>query len=104
MRALLDVNVLIALIDEKHDFHERAHVWWQARSGDGRASCPLTENGFVRIVSQLSQRLEPVVPRASWPNNWPSSGVRPTINSGRTTSALPTRRSFGSTGFAAPNR
>jgi hypothetical protein len=61
MRALLDVNVLIALMDEKHDLHERAHLWWQAHSGEGWASCPLTENGFVRIVSQISQRLEPVI-------------------------------------------
>ena len=61
MRALLDVNVLIALMDEKHDLHERAHLWWQARSGEGWSSCPPTENGFVRIVSQISQRLEPVV-------------------------------------------
>ena len=53
MRALLDVNVLIALLQPDHIHFERAHAWWSARS-DGWASCPLTQNGFLRIVSQPS--------------------------------------------------
>lgn len=52
MRSLLDVNVLIALFDPDHVFHQRAHVWWAAHASDGWASCPITENGFVRIMSQ----------------------------------------------------
>jgi toxin-antitoxin system PIN domain toxin len=51
MRALLDVNVLIALLDPDHIFHERAHAWWAANQSHGWASCPLTENGVVRIMS-----------------------------------------------------
>lgn len=51
MRALLDVNVIIALLDPDHVFHERAHAWWAANQTDGWASCPLTENGVVRIMS-----------------------------------------------------
>ena len=51
MRALLDVNVIIALLDPDHAFHERAHVWWAANAKRGWASCPLTENGAVRIMS-----------------------------------------------------
>ena len=51
MRALLDVNVIIALLDPDHAFHERAHHWWAANSKHGWASCPLTENGVVRIMS-----------------------------------------------------
>ncbi len=51
MRALLDVNVLIALLDPDHAFHERAHVWWENNGKQGWASCPLTENGVVRIMS-----------------------------------------------------
>ena len=52
MRALLDVNVIIALFDPDHAFHERAHAWWAANSKRGWASCPLTENGAVRIMSR----------------------------------------------------
>lgn len=51
MRGLLDINVLIALFDPDHVFHERAHNWWTANQEYGWASCPLTENGFVRIMS-----------------------------------------------------
>lgn len=51
MRALLDVNFIIALLDPDHAFHERAHAWWAANLKRGWASCPLTENGVVRIMS-----------------------------------------------------
>lgn len=51
MRALLDINVIIALFDPDHAFHERAHGWWATHGRDGWASCPLTENGSVRIMS-----------------------------------------------------
>ncbi len=50
MRALLDVNVLIALLDADHVFHDRAHTWWATGARTGWASCPLTENGLVRIM------------------------------------------------------
>ena len=54
MRSLLDVNVLIALLDPDHVFHDRAHAWWAANAKRGWASCPLTENGVVRIMSNPS--------------------------------------------------
>lgn len=52
MRALLDVNVLLALLDADHIDHARAWDWLGSEIGNGWASCPLTENGFVRIISQ----------------------------------------------------
>jgi len=57
VRSLLDVNVLLAMFDEDHVHHERAHAWWDSNKGDGWASSPLTQNGFVRIFSQPSYRL-----------------------------------------------
>ena len=51
MRALLDVNVVIALLDPDHAFHERAHDWWANHAESGWASCPIVENGVVRIMS-----------------------------------------------------
>lgn len=64
MRALFDINFLIALLDEDHVFHEQAHDWWAGHAAEGWASCPLTENGVVRIMSNpaYSQRLR-VAPR-----------------------------------------
>jgi uncharacterized protein len=52
MRALLDVNVLIALLDGGHAHHQMAMRWLRANIAQGWASCPLTQNGCVRIMSQ----------------------------------------------------
>lgn len=54
MRALLDVNALIAMIDYGHIHYARLHAWWQKEDRAGWASCAITQNGFVRIVSQPS--------------------------------------------------
>lgn len=53
MRFLLDVNVLIALFDGKHVHHHLA-ADWLARNveREGWASCPITQNGCIRIMSQ----------------------------------------------------
>jgi len=52
MRALLDVNVLIALLDADHVHHTRAREWLRAHVAQGWASCPITQNGCVRIMAQ----------------------------------------------------
>ncbi|MBL8228288.1 MAG: PIN domain-containing protein [Bryobacterales bacterium] len=49
---LFDVNVLIAIADSEHSHHTTIHEWLSRQSGGAWASCPLTENGFVRVVSQ----------------------------------------------------
>lgn len=54
MRALLDVNVLIALLDQAHPHHEASSSWLTASIKQGWASCPITQNGCVRIMSQPS--------------------------------------------------
>jgi len=51
MRALLDVNVLIALLDADHSLHARATQWFGSHARSGWASCPITQNGCVRIMS-----------------------------------------------------
>lgn len=52
MRALLDVNVLIALLDAAHVRHADATAWLAGYLKHGWASCPITQNGCVRIMSQ----------------------------------------------------
>lgn len=47
---LLDVNVLIALIDPAHVQHDPAHRWFGRVGQKAFATCPITENGLVRIV------------------------------------------------------
>lgn len=47
---LLDVNALIALADPLHVHHEKVARWFAQKHAAGWATCPLTENGFIRIV------------------------------------------------------
>ena len=50
-QALLDVNVLTAFLWPAHEHHEAAYRWFSARGNARWATCPLTQLGFVRIVS-----------------------------------------------------
>ena len=52
MRALFDVNALLALFDRDHVHHSAIRDWWAAHTRDGWATCPFTQNGLVRIMSQ----------------------------------------------------
>lgn len=52
MRSLLDVNVLIALLDAGHAHHKRASQWLAQEIQHGWSSCPLTQNGCMRIMAQ----------------------------------------------------
>ena len=84
MRALLDVNVLIALLDAAHLHHRAATDWLAANARVGWASCPLTQNGCLRILSLpaypnrqpaavVAQRLGQAVADAShafWPDSF----------------------------------
>lgn len=54
MRALLDVNVLIALLDADHSLHARATKWFASHARGGWASCPITQNGCMRVMSHPS--------------------------------------------------
>ena len=49
-RTLLDVNVLIALLDDAHVFSRRANEWLDA-APRRIATCPIVENGVIRIMS-----------------------------------------------------
>jgi toxin-antitoxin system PIN domain toxin len=64
MRALLDVNVLIALLDPDHTLHTRAVEWFAEHARAGWASCPITQNGCARIMSH-----------PGYPNALPASSV-----------------------------
>ena len=46
---LLDINVLIALVDSAHTHHSRDRRWFEQRQSEHWATCPITENRFVRV-------------------------------------------------------
>jgi hypothetical protein len=51
---LLDVNALLALIWPEHQFHPQMSSWFRQHARQGWATCPITQMGFVRIVSSAS--------------------------------------------------
>ena len=57
---LLDVNVLIALVDPSHVNHDGAHRWFARIADHTWATCPITENGLIRILSN------PRYPNVDW--------------------------------------
>lgn len=61
---LLDVNVLLALADPMHIHHDAAHTWFAATGHASWATCPLTENGFVRVAGH-----------PAYPNRFGSAGA-----------------------------
>jgi toxin-antitoxin system PIN domain toxin len=50
--ALLDINMLIALFDAAHVHHKSAHQWISKNRSAGWATCPITQNGCARVMSQ----------------------------------------------------
>lgn len=56
VRALLDINVLIALLDAGHVHHRAASDWLARNISHGWASCPITQNGCIRVMSQPGYR------------------------------------------------
>ena len=60
---LLDVNILIALSNRRHVWHQRAHQWF-ANVGSW-ATTPLTEAAYVRLMLNPQAMGMPVTPAAA---------------------------------------
>ena len=60
--ALLDVNLLVALFSPDHVHHEIAHDWFADHRAEGWATCPVTENGFVRVLAAIRDGAGPTPP------------------------------------------
>jgi len=59
---LPDVNVLVALAWPRHVHHEAAHAWFAREGKDGWATCPMTQCGFVRVLSNKAIVADAVAP------------------------------------------
>lgn len=79
---LLDINVLIARLDADHEHHEKVTTWWHQNATTGWATCPITENGFIRILG-----------RPTYPG-WPGSPDRAAIALNQLVTAIPGHRFF----------
>lgn len=60
---LLDTNLLIALLWPSHEQHDLALKWFTRHRAKGWATCPITQAGFVRIVSNPAFSRDAVQPR-----------------------------------------
>ena len=91
MVGLLDVNVLVALAWPTHVHHAAAHAWFDRNRKAGWATCPVTQAGFVRVVSNASFSPDALTPREAfshlgkivalaghvfWPDDTPLIGSR----------------------------
>ena len=63
-RYLLDVNVLISLVDPAHVEHDTAHEWFGRVGKKSFATCPITENGLLRIMGNPKYPNSPGPPSA----------------------------------------
>lgn len=63
--ALLDLNILTALLWPAHEHHDAAHRWFRARGGAPWATCALTQLGFVRLVSNPAFSRDALTPVAA---------------------------------------
>jgi hypothetical protein len=90
VRALLDINVLLALLDADHVDHSTARAWLSAEIETGWSSCALTQNGFVRIISQ--PRYPNPVPVAELFGDWAEPRPPSTMSSGPAMPASSTQR------------
>ena len=54
----------MALFDPDHVHHEPAHEWFATHRDAGWATCPLTENGLVRVLSNPAYTDAPKLPAA----------------------------------------
>ncbi|MGF1531338.1 MAG: TA system VapC family ribonuclease toxin [Puniceicoccaceae bacterium] len=62
MITLLDVNVLIALADSGHPHHATANQFFPQAQLGGWATCPITENGLLRIVGRQKANFDSYSP------------------------------------------
>ena len=89
---LLDVSALIALLWEEHPFHRACAEWFARESGAGWATCPITQAGCARILSNpaftanppsvqaviaiLKTATRPGLNHHFWPDSLPLSALR----------------------------
>ncbi len=59
MEQLLDANVLLARFDEFHDHQRRVLGFLDEKKPFGVITCPITENGFVRIFANPTYTTDP---------------------------------------------
>lgn len=75
---LLDVNILVARFWKTHVFHTRVRQWMDSHEKDGWATCPITQAGLVRTISNPG--FSPNAPRPAEAIHWLAESLRQNPN------------------------
>lgn len=65
MTNLLDVNVLVAMAWPSHESHAKVIAWLKEHAREEWATCPVTQIGFVRVVSNPQFSPDALTPHES---------------------------------------
>ena len=84
---LLDVNVLVARFWDQHVFHQKVRAWMRRHERDGWATCPITQAGLVRTLSNPAFAQD--APRPSECIHWLAETLRENPNHQFWTDDLP---------------
>lgn len=60
---LLDVNVLVAMAWPRHAAHATVQKWLARHAADGWATCPITQAGFTRLISNPAFSRDALTPK-----------------------------------------
>jgi uncharacterized protein len=71
---LLDVNILVARFWEPHVFHRKVRAWMVGHELDGWATCPITQAGLIRTISNPG--FSPNAPRPAEAIHWVAETLR----------------------------
>jgi hypothetical protein len=71
---LLDVNVLVARFWQPHVFHRKVRAWMASHENERWATCPITQAGFVRTLSNPG--FSPEGPRPAEAIHWLAQSLK----------------------------
>jgi toxin-antitoxin system PIN domain toxin len=71
---LLDVNILVARFWERHPFHGKVRTWMDSHESDGWATCPITQLGVIRTISNPA--FDKQTPRPAEVMHWMEKTLR----------------------------
>ncbi len=66
MNDLPDINVWLALIDQRHVHHSAASRYWAEAGTQSLAFCRVTANGFLRLCTHSKVLPNPLTPHEAW--------------------------------------
>ena len=63
---LLDVNLWLSLVDQRHLHHPVARAYWSQNGDREFAFCRVTMLGFLRLITSHKTVADPKTPAAAW--------------------------------------